>query len=176
VVLDDTNWPRVRRPTLGHICITCEAKRLSEYYFANRTSIIAAQKEYARDNPQVNRAARKRYRASPKGREVSRRIFRARVVRLRHAVFVKLGGPVCVGCGCDDERILEINHKDGGGSREHETVWKGSRKFLTAILRGIRSTADLNVMCGPCNRLDYLERRFPDLRGKITVRWTGTRG
>lgn len=28
--------------------------------------------------------------------------------------------PLCARCGCDDLRLLEANHRDGGGSRELE--------------------------------------------------------
>jgi hypothetical protein len=41
--------------------------------------------------------------------------------RVRHETLCKVANndiPTCVSCGCSDIRLLEINHKNGGGRQE----------------------------------------------------------
>lgn len=65
----------------------------------------------------------------------------------------------CGHCGCDDVLYLEVNHRNGGGAEEGRH--RGHAKSLgQAILEG-RPVVDLDILCGPCNRLEYLKRRFP---------------
>lgn len=67
-------------------------------------------------------------------------------------------GPIaCVRCGCDDVRLVEINHRDGGGGKDRR---KGSESWLIDIIAGRRSTHDLEVLCRPCNSVHALELRF----------------
>ncbi len=80
-----------------------------------------------------------------------------------------IGGPIvqCQNCGCDDFRLLEINHKNGGGQPE-------IRKFRTEgicreIIGGRRTVEDLEVLCRVCNALDYLKHKYGEV--PITVTW-----
>lgn len=85
---------------------------------------------------------------------------------LRKQVYFKISGtihPYCVRCGCDDPRILEINHKNGGGGIELRS--KGTQLYHD-IASGKRSTEDLELLCKPCNAIHYLERKF----GKLPMR------
>lgn len=79
----------------------------------------------------------------------------------RKKVFKKIQDKIsCIRCECDDPRFLEINHKNGGGAKEqHETKIYG-RGFEMSILKGNRKTDDLELLCRPCNHIDYLERKF----------------
>ena len=54
----------------------------------------------------------------------------------------------CARCGNDDIRVLQINHTDGGGTKERKITH--NRAFYTSIINGTRSTNDLNVMCANC--------------------------
>lgn len=74
-----------------------------------------------------------------------------------------IGGGVvaCAECGCDDERLLEINHKDGGGGKEMRA--KTSHKFYRDIARLIRPCGDLNLLCRVCNAAHYLESKYGEL-------------
>jgi len=78
----------------------------------------------------------------------------------------------CARCGCDDWRLLEINHLNGGGCQEFKTHPHGPGPLYKAILDGKRSVVDLNLLCGPCNRLEYFERRFLDVVGRTEIKWT----
>jgi hypothetical protein len=97
--------------------------------------------------------------------------------RVKSRAFRLLGGPVCRRCGSDFEPALEVNHRWGGGNREDlERRARGlptGSGFYAAIASGRRDTADLDVLCRLCNALDYIERRFPELRAAWTVHWKG---
>jgi len=75
--------------------------------------------------------------------------------------------PHCVRCGCDDIRLLEINHKNGGGSKELQGG-KLSSKFSRDILKGIRKTDDLELLCKVCNSWHYLELKYGKLPYKVS--------
>lgn len=65
----------------------------------------------------------------------------------------------CVNCGCNDHRILEINHINGGGTSE---VKKGqyTRQFLRSVLSGDRQIDDLNLLCKICNAEHFVKLKF----------------
>lgn len=84
-----------------------------------------------------------------------------------------LGGK-CARCGVTDHRVLDVNHVNGGGTKEAKRFggrYRGN-KFYCAILDGRRTTTDLNLLCRPCNLIDHVERVFPDLKGAAHVVWT----
>ena len=86
----------------------------------------------------------------------------------KHRVFalkkIGFGVIVCVRCGCNDERLLEVNHKNGGGSQEHKKSIYSN--FIHAIAVGRRKTEDLEILCRPCNAIHYLEKKY----GKLPLR------
>lgn len=89
---------------------------------------------------------------------------RSRLLRRRRLCF-KISGsnePRCVRCGCDDMRLLEINHKNGGGNTEMQKG-KNSNQFYAAILKGERPVDDLELLCKPCNAIHYLETKYGPL-------------
>ena len=76
----------------------------------------------------------------------------------------------CVRCGCNDIRLLEVNHKNGGGSQE-----KKNSKYSNAVLSviyGNRKTDDLELLCRPCNHIHYLELKYGKL--PMEVKWYGS--
>jgi len=75
-----------------------------------------------------------------------------------------------VRCPCDDPRVLEINHKNGGGDAEARELGRGNRLYAD-IVAGRRSIEDLEVLCRPHNHVHFLELRYPDLRGRFRVGW-----
>ena len=85
----------------------------------------------------------------------------------------------CYRCGVTDLRILELDHLGGGGSQEHRAARQRGGdinpyvRTLKMIAGGSRSRTDYRVLCRLCNALDYLERKFPDLKGCATVSWSG---
>ena len=93
---------------------------------------------------------------------------RAYLVRRRQKLLEILCGgvPQCAKCGCDDTRVLEINHIDGGGGKEIQKMDSKNRKgvmaqgFYMSIIKNERKTDDLNVLCRPCNALHYLNLKY----------------
>jgi len=83
------------------------------------------------------------------------------------ALFVVYGNTAvkCNRCGCDDIRLLEINHKNGGGGKEMKNR---STAFYWDIVKYRRDASDLEVTCRVCNALHYLETKFGKLPYKIT--------
>lgn len=107
------------------------------------------------------------YTANPANR---RKLARAAYALRRKRVFFRICGsihPTCVRCGCDDPRLLEINHKNGGGNREMQKG-KYSSQFLYAVVKGTRKTDDLELLCKPCNAIHALELRYGPLPIRVT--------
>ena len=120
----------------------------------------------------VNAAKRKRsmikWNADKKNRQARGRWYTALV---RKRVFFKICGsisPICIRCGCDDRRLLEVNHKAGGGNQEM-MHGKRSGAFYRAIANGKRKTDDLELLCKPCNAIHALEMKYGPL--PIRVVW-----
>jgi hypothetical protein len=161
----------------------------ARYFQENKTTIYAATRERNRKNrSRVNATNRRRYReikADPDrwqlfkerqrrwrlgpGANTNSGIRRRKRIRLKLAVLTRLGGPRCVRCGCTDIRLLDVNHI--GGVNANEDRRHGTR-FYEAILSGVVSSAGLNVLCRPCNILDYVERKWPELAGTYALSWT----
>ena len=80
--------------------------------------------------------------------------------RARVRVFKLLGGK-CVVCGISDSRVLQVNHLNGGSSRE---TGRGDKKkavyynIYRAILNGSRGVSDLDLRCANCNMIYEYER------------------
>lgn len=66
----------------------------------------------------------------------------------------------CINCGCDDTRILEINHKNGDGNLERKTTYPKGRGFYKAIVERKRSVEDLEIVCKICNWIHYIRFKF----------------
>ena len=136
----------------------------ARYYAASRDKSrdkkMEYSKKYCASHPEEIRVYRKRYYAenSEKMREVGRRSN----TKARHkalCMIARSDKPCCVRCGCDDERFLEINHKNGGGNKERkETMQTGGLKF--SIINGNRSVEDLEILCKPCNAIHALELKY----------------
>lgn len=64
----------------------------------------------------------------------------------------------CLRCGCNDIKILEINHKNGGGTKEiREEFKKNCITFHRAICLGKRTIEDLELLCKLCNIHHYIQ-------------------
>lgn len=130
-----------------------DAKYLSGY--TDKAKRVEYRKQYAKAHPaskEKTKQRRKRYENSEKGKIRKRRFFQ----NLKVKILEKLGGAKCVKCGITDIRILTINHKNGGGTKERGIT--NSMKFWYAIRDGKRVTEDLDVRCFNCNFLYEYER------------------
>lgn len=76
---------------------------------------------------------------------------------LRVKAMLKIQSDIrCVNCGCNVIDIIEINHKNGGGSKEFAA---GNDKFYRAIVNGERKTDDLDLRCKVCNIVYLVQSR-----------------
>jgi hypothetical protein len=93
--------------------------------------------------------------------------------RLRALNLITRGGPlICAHCGCDDLRLIEINHRNGGGVKERRVGGNFTGiNFYAAIVNRTRTTEDLELTCRLCNARHYLERKVPETKGRILIRW-----
>lgn len=107
--------------------------------------------------------------AIEKKRESSRRGWMLR----RKRAFFEISGshiPKCVRCGCNDIRLLEINHKFGGGQKDRKNT-KGTWYFHMDIINKKVDVSQYEILCRPCNAIHYLEMKYGNL--PIKVVWNG---
>ena len=88
-------------------------------------------------------------------------------LRRRRRIFQVLGGARCANCGCDDERLLEVNHIAGGGNQEYKR--RHHNMVMNDLLLGRRPSSDFNILCRLCNALDYLIRKYGPV--SFSVHW-----
>lgn len=128
-------------------------KKAKDNYAKNRERESAKRAEYYR-----NKQAR-----DPHYKEIKHKYFQSHrkkwsivttrsIQKCREFIIMQLGGK-CVYCGCDDIPRLQINHKNGDGSKEPKG--RGAA-FYWAILKGRRTTEDLEVTCPICNWVHYM--------------------
>ena len=94
-------------------------------------------------------------------------------------IVAKQKDPKCVYCGCDDIRFLEINHKNGGGSKEGSRfiskngnrIYRANPNFYWGIIKGKRLAGDLEVVCAPHNRWHFLKLKYGGDVDKLKIVW-----
>jgi len=80
----------------------------------------------------------------------------ATYAKRRHELVALLGSR-CSRCGLDDERVLAIDHVNGGGSRDKRM--KTGAQYKRDLAREIEAgSTDYRLLCHNCNWLAYLER------------------
>ena len=99
--------------------------------------------------------------------------YKAVYLSRRRRAFEKLGGAFCVNCGCDILEFLELNHKNGGGSKEFKVI---GNHIIEKIINGQRDIADYEVLCRVCNALDHLKRKNADAARAYDISWQNFTG
>ena len=79
--------------------------------------------------------------------------------RLREKAIEKLGGPICVNCGCTKKEILEINHIKCNGRQERKK-YQNYHSFFRAIINKKINIRNYNILCRVCNAKYYIEQNF----------------
>lgn len=80
---------------------------------------------------------------------------------IRLKLFQKLSGkevPECKYCGCDVYAALEINHKKGGGQKDHKK--NTAYTIMREICDGKRDLNDYEVTCKVCNWAYYAQQKW----------------
>ena len=79
----------------------------------------------------------------------------------RLKVFQKLSGkevPDCKYCGCDVYKVLELNHRNGGGGKDKKN--HATFDIIREILNGKRDINDYEVTCKVCNWEYFAEQKW----------------
>ena len=137
--LFDDNWYPSQRRAQHRICKTCHQKQ-------NETTI----KRFRALHPDSNRMRLREFRKRGKGIEYMKKI--------RTKALERIGPLRCVYCGQTDLRVLEINHKNGGGTKEFHS--KSTYTFYKGIISGTRKADDLEITCSVCNKMHYLKLKY----------------
>ena len=118
--------------------------------------------QYLKEKAYHNAKSRAYYWSHPHIRQ--KRCTDAADIRHRARLLVGRGVIRCSNCGCDDERVIEINHMNGGGKSE---LGEGPQQFCREIVFGKRTIDDLDLRCKLCNELHYILRRFGALPFRV---------
>lgn len=154
---------------------------MKEYYQLHKEEILKKCKKYREEHVEKIKKSKKKYYDSPRGREIFKRNlkhwrsssrgkeamkrYRENDFRMSRMVVGK-GEIKCSSCGCNDERIVEINHVSGGGTKERKEGRSGP-SFYRDIINGKRKTSDLNLLCKVCNSKHCLGLKYGKLPYKI---------
>lgn len=74
----------------------------------------------------------------------------------RKIKLINLLGDHCRMCACSDPRVLQINHRNGGGVKEFRR--NPGMTFYRKILSGERTIDDLELLCANCNLIYEYEQ------------------
>lgn len=140
-----------RKNRIRSYCKRCEYLRRKDYSV-----------EYRKTSPKFQEWLKK-YKQKGKDKIAFKKYHKSK--RLQVLTKVGNGSIKCVNCGCDDYRMLEINHKNGGGREEHDRY--NTHGFYKIILNGQRSLEDLELTCRVCNALHYLILKFGTTKHKV---------
>ena len=104
------------------------------------------QRQYYKDHTEQSKTASKRWAKEHRSAcAESSRVCRARV---KKAVYALLGD-VCVQCGFSDARALNIDHVNGGGSKEGSAI--GTDGIYRKILKMEHPENEYQILCCNCN-------------------------
>ncbi|TET08473.1 MAG: hypothetical protein E3J83_03240 [Candidatus Atribacteria bacterium] len=127
------------------------------YYEQNKEARLAYAKQYYTDHKEE----KAKYQAIHREWRNSQQRKRATIKKIKIFNMISDNNIACNQCGCQNIRLLEINHIDGGGGRE--TKRKGYSYFLNDIIDGKREVDDLEILCRVCNARHYLESKYGKL-------------
>jgi len=136
-----------------------------------KQTIMSNRKEYDKKYYQKHKEHLQDYQRKWKSEnsEYSKRWNEQRKIKL--LIVVSDNNLYCIRCGCNNVRLLEINHKNGGGHKELQGG-KMKHKFYQGILDGTRKVDDLELLCRVCNARHYLELKFGKLPYEISYNKT----
>lgn len=142
-----------------------------DYYLRNQDKFIKRSNlRYNKKKKEINEESSRKYYENDKNFSPERKEYRKSQVQKIKRLALSIIDPKlrCARCGCDDMRFLEKNHKNGGGNKEA----KSRGRFTLSnyeIIKGIRKTDDLEILCKPCNHIHFLELKHNSKTGLETV-------
>ena len=129
-----------------------------QYYQNHREEILAGVKEnYEANKPQKLAYAKRHWKDRPPEVKERHRIRnRERARALRQEVLERFGTE-CSRFGIADQRVLHVDHVNGGGHRERKK-FKGTGPYYKYLLNEANS-ANYQVLCANCNIIKQHENR-----------------
>jgi len=142
-------------------CVICSQE--FETNRGNKTSCSpACRKEYEK---RYRQKYYHNYYRTEKGREIVLRAVKKYTrsdkyvsqVRKYHLQAIELLGGKCIACGCDDLRVLQIDHIEGGGNKELRQL--GPRRLYKKIVEDPFRKERYQVLCANCNWIKRHENK-----------------
>jgi hypothetical protein len=127
-------------------------ERIKEQERLRNQRRVPYQRQWQAEHPEQVRASKQAYRE--RTREKEREYSQSKRVRNRLQVLSALGGK-CDRCGIDDWRVLQIDHIDGGGTRERKQVTSIDRYYKDMLL----TPEKYQVLCANCHQIKRYEER-----------------
>ena len=153
----------------GKLCVKCgELKTLSEFNKSDKG--VNGYYSYCKSCQKIYNH---KYWLRPEVRARQKILQRKWRISIRLQAMQKIQDvkqPFCSRCGCSDFRLLEINHKNGGGSKEYKSN-RSHYHPCRSIVSNKRKVDDLEILCRVCNSLHYLELKHGSLPYEII--WDG---
>jgi hypothetical protein len=110
---------------------------------------------YQRPEVKAHRKAyNKVYGQRPERKAYNKAFMKAR----KDELFSHYGGYVCVKCGNTDERVLTIDHVNGGGNKHRKEIGKGGYSFYL-WLRQNGYPSGFQILCMNCQFIKRIENR-----------------
>lgn len=127
----------------------------AEYRKNNKEKLCESQKRYRQNNKEKLVEKNRRYRqANPEStRKQSAECNRKARQRIRRAIFALLG-EVCINCGFNDVRALQVDHIKGGGTKERNTTNAPTVYYRRVLEVG---KAEYQILCANCNQIKRIE-------------------
>lgn len=119
--------------------------------------------------PCVNADQNRRRKESPKAKQRHKAQVADYRKRLRQRAILFLGSR-CVGCGCSDTRLLEIDHIDGDGHLERAAGKRGNMHTLRRVIKGLPG---YQLLCANCHTLKTWHVPTPATMPQLPLDWTG---
>ena len=130
---------------------------IEKYRVKNRKHMKDYQRNYYFLHEEKIKARRVGYLVRNRKHVLERNRNYMQVLRFRALMMVGKGILRCSNCGCNDLRFVEVNHKDGGGSKE---LKHRSYRFYRDIIDGTRKIDNLNLLCKVCNHAYYVKLKY----------------
>ena len=124
------------------------AKYQRIYHKKNKTKLDS----YAKEWNKTTGYGKKRYQADKENMKAKAREYN---FRTRAAIF-ELLGKVCGRCGFEDMRALQIDHVNGGGSKENKSLI-GVTKYTYILKKVADGSTDYQILCANCNWIKRCE-------------------
>lgn len=111
-------------------------EKIKNYRKRNEIKIRKSDKKWKKENPKKVRESQKRRRD-----------------RKKKDVFNHYGNK-CIRCGNKDVRVLEINHKNGGGTQHKKSL---NKSLYVNIIKN-NYPPEYNILCANCNWIEYCKK------------------